>query len=214
MSNPQLSTLLKEEQATQKYYDAHAQSYFDLTLRINMSAVYNRFLRYVPAHGRILDAGSGSGRDTLAFVERGYQVDAFDASAALCALSTRMTGVQARVLRFQEFESLPRYDAIWACASLLHVPKDELPDAIRRLIAALKPGGAMYVSFKHGAGERISEDGRFFIDLDEPALRQLFSAFSCLKLAEVWVSIGEGAHRGRDEWINAIALKTSKQGER
>jgi SAM-dependent methyltransferase len=202
---------LKEEQATQEYYDTQAQAYFDLTLRVNMSALYDRFLRYVPAHSCILDAGSGSGRDTLAFVERGYEVDAFDASAALCALSTRLTGVQARVLRFQEFESPPRYDAIWACASLLHVPKDELQEAIRRLNAALKPGGAMYVSFKHGAGERISEDGRFYIDLDEPALRQLFSAFSNLKLAEVWVSAGEGTQRGMDQWINAIALKRFEQ---
>ncbi len=211
MLTPQLSTPMIEERATAEYYDRNAQTYFDTTLRVDMSALYDRFLTYVPPRGRILDAGSGSGRDTLAFLKRGYEVDSFDASRALCALSTRLTGVRARVLRFQEFESPPRYDGIWACASLLHVPKQDLQDVLKHLIEALKAGGALYVSFKRGSGERIADDGRFYLDLDEPGLRRLFADAPNMNVIDLWISGGEGTHQGRDEWLNAIALKAPER---
>ena len=93
------------------------------------------------------------------------------------------------------------------------MPKDELRDAVSRLIGALKPGGALYVSFKHGAEERISTDGRFFLDLNAESLRQLFADFPNMTLAEVWLSVGEGRHQGKDEWLNAIALKAPERGD-
>ena len=210
---PHPSSRIGEVNATKYYYNRNAQAYFDSTLRVDMSALYNRFLKYVEPGGRILDAGSGSGRDTLALLQHGYKVDAFDASPALCKLSTQLTGVEAQVLRFQEFDCAPRYDGIWACASLLHVPEGELENAISRLIGALKPGGALYVSFKHGAEERISRDGRFFLDLNKESLQQLFRHFPSMSLEEVWLSSGEGTHQGRDEWLNAIALKAHKKGD-
>lgn len=213
MHTPHLASPIEEEKATSEYYERNAQTYFATTLRVDMSALYSRFLRHVAHGGRILDAGSGSGRDTLAFLQRGYEVEAFDASPALCTLSTQLTGVEAQVLRFQDFDSPPRHDGIWACASLLHVPKDELRDAVSRLIGALKPDGALYVSFKHGAEERISTDGRFFLDLNAESLRQLFADFPNMTLAEVWLSVGEGTHQGKDEWLNAIALKAPERAD-
>src|SRR5262249_12574588 len=157
------------------YYEAHAPSYVDATLRIDMSELYEPFLALIPHGGRILDAGSGSGRDTLAFLEKGYQVEAFDASPALAEMSSRITGVLTRVLRFQDFQSAPRFDAVWACASLLHVRLSEWPDVLKRLIDALNPGGALFISVKNGIGERIARDGRLFTDLDEKTARSLLA---------------------------------------
>lgn len=189
------------------FYDRNAADYAEATLPIDMEEIYNRFLRHVPSGGLLLDAGSGAGRDTLAFVDRGFAVDAFDASPELCAISTELTGVPARVLRFQEFESPSVYDGIWACASLLHVPAAELVDALGRLIAALKSGGAFYLSFKHGDAERVAADGRFFRDMDEQTLRALIAQFREARIAELWVSAGEGTQKGRAEWLNAVLIK-------
>ena len=209
---PELSSR-SEEKATQDFYESNARAYFDTTVRVDMSRLYERFLPHVPAHGRILDAGSGSGRDTLAFLEQGYEVNAFDASLTLCALSTQLTGVKARVLRFQDFESPPLYDGIWACASFLHLHACDLLDAVRRLIGALKLGGALYISFKYGSGERISDDGRFYLDLDEPTMRRIFSEIPQIVLADVWISKGENPHQERVEWLNAIALKAADRAQ-
>jgi SAM-dependent methyltransferase len=195
-----------EPDSTLDYYEAHARDYAEATLSIDMGDLYDRFLAYLPQGGRILDAGSGSGRDTLAFLHKGYQVEAFDASPALAELSSRLTGVRTEVIRFQDFQSAPRFDGVWACASLLHVPQTQLPDAVRRLIDALKPSGALFISVKHGVGERVAREGRLFTDLDEPGVRQLLKPFDS-EIKELWISEGQGARRGKDRWLNVIAVK-------
>lgn len=192
---------------TLDYYERHAESYFIATRDADLSALYERFVQELPKGAHILDAGSGSGRDTLAFLQRGYAVSAFDSSPALSERSARFTGVRTRVLRFQELEDEEEYEGIWACASLLHVPEAELPDAIARLVRALKPGGVLYMSFKHGAGERVTEDGRFFNDMTESRLRRVLQALSNVKLKEVWVTTGEGKFQGLGEWLNALVSK-------
>lgn len=202
----------RQEAQTLKYYERNAESYFKATHDADLSTLYERLTRRLPQGARILDAGSGSGRDTLAFLRRGFAVSAFDSSPALCELSTRMTGVRTRVLRFQELEDEEEYDGIWACASLLHVPEAELPDAIARLVRALKPGGVLYMSFKHGAGERVTEDGRFFTDMTDSRLRRVLQALPDAKLEELWITTGEGQFQGQGEWLNALVSR-QKRGE-
>ncbi|WP_341886958.1 hypothetical protein [Variovorax sp. YR752] len=52
-----------------------------------------------------------------------------------------------------------------------------MPDALARLWNALRPGGTLYVSFKHGTGERLHGERRF-TDADEASLRQWFGRLS------------------------------------
>lgn len=196
---------------TLDYYERNAESYFNATRDADLSALYMRFTERLPRGAHILDAGSGSGRDTLAFLQRGYTVSPFDSSPALSELSTRLTGVKTRVLRFQELEDEEQYEGIWACASLLHVSETELPDAIARLVRALKPGGLLYMSFKHGAGERVTEDGRFFTDMTGSRLRCVLSAIPSVKLEELWITAGEGKFQGKGEWLNALVVKHKRK---
>jgi len=200
------------ETLSQAYYDRNAVEYATATRDVDASALYDRFLKYLPPKARILDAGSGSGRDTLAFLARGYDVDAFDSSSALCELSTQLTGIRTRHLRFQDFEGVDQYDGIWACASLLHVPQHELTDAIQRLVRSLKDHGVIYMSFKHGAGERISADGRFYSDMNAAQLKSLFEDIPVAELLDVWITQGEGSFKGHTEWLNAIARKLPRGG--
>lgn len=197
----------KKRSSTEEYYERNALQYFRATVVVDLSPIYERFLEYVPAGGQILDAGSGSGRDTLAFLRRGYAVEAFDSSPALTELSSRLTGVRTRLTSFEELEESDRYNGIWALAALLHVPERHLADVMVRLVRALKHGGALYLSFKLGHGERIAEDGRFFTDLDEPRLRQLIESTKGLMLKEIWITGGEDTFKGRDIWVNAVAVK-------
>lgn len=201
----------ENEALSQEYYDEYAEKYANFTLNVDLTELYQRFLKYIPPNVRILDAGSGSGRDTLAFLARGYDVDAFDSSSSLCELSTRLTGVKTRLLRFQDFEDVEKYDGIWACASLLHVPEKELSDVVNRLLRSLKPDGALYVSFKHGIGERIASDGRFYTDMNALRLKTLFKDIPDAKVVEVWVSQGEGNFKGQTQWLNAIVLKDNEE---
>lgn len=187
------------------YYDLNADRFAADTGGIDMSALYERFLGRVEAGGRILDAGCGVGRDALAFTERGYSVVAFDASAEMVRLASERTAGRTEVLqmRFDDAAWLEEFDGVWACASLLHVPATDLPTVIRRLRAALRPSGVIYMSFKHGSGERVV-GGRRFTDYTEGMLSAALAGTG-LTLADVWVTGDVRVGRIGERWLNAIA---------
>jgi len=190
---------------TMAYYQRNAQTFFDATVGVDMSSLYAPFLSPVAPGGCVLDAGCGSGRDAKAFSALGYQVEAFDASAEMVKLATAYTGLPVRQMTFNALEAVERYDGIWCCASLLHLPQAELPEAMHRLAHALKPGGVWYLSFKYGTTEREKE-GRHFTDLNEAGLQTLVSALPQVSIVEQWTTYDK--RPDRDEvWLNALLRK-------
>jgi SAM-dependent methyltransferase len=157
--------------ATVAYYNRNAARYVAETVEVDLSALRERFLAQIPTGGFILDAGCGSGRDSLAFLQRGYRVRAFDAPPEVARLAAVRIGQPVQVQRFEELDERAAYDGIWACASLLHLPTAEIPNALQRLWAALKPDGVLYLSLKHGESERVDAEGRHFTDATEARLR-------------------------------------------
>ncbi|WP_435928919.1 class I SAM-dependent methyltransferase [Dryocola sp. BD613] len=187
------------------YYQHHAQTFFDGTVNVDMSSLYESFTRHLPPGARVLDAGCGSGRDAKAFHEMGYQVEAFDASSEMVALARKHTGLPVQQKTFAEVAAQQMYDGIWCCASLLHVPASELPEVMQKLAHALKPGGVWYVSFKYGDGER-EKDGRRFTDMNEASFKALLQCVPEIKITELWTT--EDKRPGRDEmWLNAVLDK-------
>ena len=188
---------------TVHYYDTNAEQFFRETVDVNMEALYAAFLAHVPKGGHILDAGCGSGRDSHYFSKQGYIVTAFDASQKLVALSTRLTGLPVLHLKFQELNFVKVFDGIWACASLLHVPRAEIDDALRRLTKALRPGGVLYASFKYGNSE-WEKDGRFFNSYDEESFYALISKHHHLTVDREWKSADVRRGRKEEFWYNVL----------
>lgn len=93
----------------------------------------DRFLMLLPSNSLILDFGCGSGRDTRYFLDRGYRVEAVDGSEKLCEIAHRNTGIEVRHMLFSELDVENVYDGIWACASILHVPRALLPDILEMI---------------------------------------------------------------------------------
>jgi SAM-dependent methyltransferase len=191
------------EDQTTAYYTQQAEAFVRETQSVDMSRLYERFLPHLPSGAHILDAGCGSGRDTRAFRERGFRVTAFDASPAIAALAEAYLEMPVAVMRFQEIDWPRRFDAIWACASLLHVSGAELPAVMRRLAHALKPGGLLYASFKYGEGEQI-RNGRHFTDLDETGLADLLKQTPELIEVETWVTGDVRPGRESERWLNTL----------
>lgn len=204
-----MTTIPKSASVTTiNYYDAHAKEYCDLTRHIDLADVYDRFLVALPPGAHILDAGCGSGRDTKVFLDRGYKVTAIDASSELARLAAVYTNHQCEVLRFQEMMFHDKFDGIWACASLLHIPKNEMCNIIPRFIQALKPGGILYVSLKEGEGERIADDGRFFSDYTRSSFEGLLERFPTLSEIAFWKSEEIRNGNNRQLWLSFL-LKRS-----
>ncbi|WMY73836.1 class I SAM-dependent methyltransferase [Buttiauxella selenatireducens] len=190
---------------TLNYYQNNAQVFFNGTVNVDMSSLYESFTRLLLPGSQVLDAGCGSGRDSKAFIEMGYQVEAFDASSEMVALASQHTGLSVQQMTFAEVDTQQHYDGIWCCASLLHVPSQELPSVMQKLANALKPGGVWYVSFKYGDSER-EKDGRLFTDMNEASLGALLETTPEVEIETLWTT--QDNRPERDEiWLNALLRK-------
>ncbi len=192
---------------TISYYSRNAACFVAETAELDLSLLRERYLRHIPSAGRILDAGCGSGRDALAFAKLGYEVVAFDACEEMVQPARAHIGRSASVIcmRFEDVHWQSCFDGIWACASLLHVPSASFPTVAKRLVDALRPGGAWYMSFKLGEGERM-ESQRLFVDHTESSLRKALDGLG-VEIAEAWTSADIRPSRSSEHWLNAIALK-------
>ncbi len=156
---------------------------------------------------RILDFGCGSGRDTKAFLDQGYQVESLDGSVELCKLAEQMTGQSVRHMQFQDFNEMEQYDGIWACASILHLEPKELEQVLIQLKNALKVGGYLYTSFKYGefTGYR---NGRYFTDMTEDSFIELIQLVGGFEMIEMKISSDARHGREKEKWINIILRKS------
>jgi 2-polyprenyl-3-methyl-5-hydroxy-6-metoxy-1,4-benzoquinol methylase len=192
------------------FYDRNASRYFEETAYLHVQGLYEPFLNHVPVHGRILDAGCGSGRDTKAFSAKGYHVRAIDASEELVRLAAAFTSQHCELGTLQEIDYCEEFDGIWACASLLHIPKSQVCDVIARLIKGLKPRGVLYCSLKEGVGERVAEDGRLFSYYDARSFRKVLSCFQGLHELSFWKTEEMRSHHRRGPWLNFLLKKEAR----
>lgn len=195
-----------EYNTTLGYYDIHADRFYKSTVNVEFATMQRHFLAKLRRGSYILDFGCGSGRDTKFFLEQGYRVDAVDGSKELCKLASRYTEIEVKNMIFQELSEVGRYDGIWACSSILHLPIDELAEVMRKMVIALKEKGIIYTSFKYGtfAGER---DGRFFTDMTEETFAEFLSKIKGLDVEEQWITSDVRPGRGEEKWLNLILRK-------
>ncbi len=189
------------------YYNKHAEEFTALTFEVDMESLYQPFLAELPEGALILDVGCGSGRDTLAFKKKGYQVDAIDYSEELVKKASRLTGIPIKLKSFYEVDDYEAYDGIWACASLLHCERTRLKEVIGKLVSALKPNGVLYLSFKYGNGDR-EKDGRQFTDLDEVQAKALLEQFDNVQQIQQWITVDKRPDR-QEKWLNLLLRKLS-----
>ena len=191
---------------TLRYYNQNASDFAEGTLTADMSDSRLRFVACLPKKGIILDFGCGSGRDTKAFLEAGFRVDAVDGSEELCELASEYTGITVRRMLFSELDACKRYDGIWACASILHLPKDELAPVIRKMETALKPGGVLYASFKYGTFEGM-RNGRYFTCFTEEKLKEFWVSVTEMPIFDLWITSDVRPGREEEKWINFLARR-------
>ena len=191
---------------TLKYYNKNVQSFASGTVSVKFTEVQDKFLEKLNPDAYILDFGCGAGRDTKYFLSRGYQIDAIDGSEQLCRIASKYTGIKVRQMLFQELDEKEKYDGIWACASILHLPKKQLREVLENMYAALKSEGWIYTSFKYGKfeGER---NGRYFTDFTTDTFKDFIHDMHGLKIEEHWITGDVRPGRGEEKWLNLLLQK-------
>ncbi|AVH15589.1 class I SAM-dependent DNA methyltransferase [Acinetobacter indicus] len=189
------------------YYNQYADEFAQATLHVDMESLYQPFLAELPEGGCILDLGCGSGRDTLAFKNKGYTVKSMDYSQALVEQATTLTGMQVHHASFYDLVDANQYDGVWACASLLHCERDKLLDVLRRIYRALHCTGICYMSFKYGTTDRV-KDGRAFTDLDEEQAQVLLAQLNGVAVLKQWITVDKRPERD-EKWLNVLWKKNA-----
>ena len=192
---------------TIEYYEENAERYIEETVDANFSGVQNRFAAVLPQDAYVLDFGCGSGRDTKFFLKNGFRVDATDGSAKMCEIATKNVGIQVRQMMFSDLDEQEKYDGIWACSSILHLPKKDLISVFKKMLHAIKPGGCIYTSFKFGEFEGYG-NGRYFTDFTSESFRREFGDFEGIDIIEEWLSADVRPGRGDEKWLNLILKKS------
>ncbi len=188
---------------TLDYYNNNAHSFTTDTLDVEFSDIQDRFLTELQPGALILDFGCGSGRDSRYFLQKGYRVEACDGSEEMVKTATQNAGIPVKQMLFSELDEQEQYDGIFACASILHVPSAELPDIIGKMKKAVKKGGVLYVSFKHGTFEGV-RNGRYFTDQTEESLKQILDQVGGLDVISTGITGDVRPGREDEKWLNTL----------
>ena len=121
-------------------------------------------------------------------------------------MASVFTGIEVKELLFQELEDMGTYDGIWACPSILHLPKLELLQVICKMCMALKDSGVIYASFKYSDFEGV-RNGRYFTDCTEDSFKQFIAEIPELTIEQYWITGDVRSGMGDERWLNLILRK-------
>lgn len=191
------------------YYERYAVPYYEETIDQDMTEIMAPFVEQLEEGAEVLDLGCGSGRDTLALTEQGFYVTGMDGSPKMCELASIYTDQEILQLRFEEMEFDDVFDGIWACASLVHVTPQDMPDIMHRIIRALKEEGILYFSVQEGDRDGIY-GGRYFHDYTKQEIRELLRQFPQLELIDLWRTDDVRRDHREKQWLNVLVKKVKE----
>lgn len=180
------------ESVADQYADRHAD-------RSGVAEMVRAFLDSLDGR-RVLDVGCGPGWETATFADEGLDVTGIDLSPSFLAGARDRTpaGSFARAdMRSLPFQS-GAFDGIWACASLLHVPRDDVGGTLSEFHRVLADDGLLVASLKRADSTGVApspyeEDERHFERYERDSLRSIvtasgFDVVDCVR-SERWLRV-------------------------
>lgn len=192
--------------ATLEFYAKEAPTYVASGAG-GRSAHLETFLARLDRGASILELGCGGGRDSEAMIAAGFNVHPTDGVPEIAAKAERRLQRPVRVMRFDQIDATEGYDAVWANASLLHVPRAALPTVLAAIARTLKPGGWHFANFKAGGVEGRDRFGRYFSYLDLDELKSVYTESASWHIHDACAYEGGGYEGGRGPWVAITVQK-------
>lgn len=177
-----------------------------------------KFIASVKPGGTVLDAGCGSGRDTNYFASLGFIVTGIDLSTGLLSYAREHADPNATFIEMDLRDiTLPgTFDGIWACASLLHLTREEIVPVLHKFHSLLTTNGTLFLLMKEGMGEKlvtsgtIAGDTRFFTYYSAEELKKLLTDEGFTVTGQyTWDQKERNEERPSEMWISTFATKTA-----
>jgi 2-polyprenyl-3-methyl-5-hydroxy-6-metoxy-1,4-benzoquinol methylase len=145
------TTIQSYERSAREYdklVDPHRPPHIQEALR--------KLVEALPSGARVLEIGSGPGRDADVLESLGIAVRRTDAAQAFIDLMAER-GKHAELLNVVTDELGGPYDGLLAMGVLIHVDRDQTDAVLRKVHAALRPGGVFLAAMREGEGETSGE---------------------------------------------------------
>jgi 2-polyprenyl-3-methyl-5-hydroxy-6-metoxy-1,4-benzoquinol methylase len=162
------------------YYERSAREYakeIDPLPPANRAAALRRLMALVPPGGVVMEIGSGTGRDADYLESLGATVRRTDAAQSFADIQAER-GKRVALVDVVADELGGPYDAVLAMCVLMHVERGQIDGVLRKVAAALRPGGAFLLSVRDGQGESIGPAGMAFWSRSDFADRLAAAGFS------------------------------------
>lgn len=194
------------KQMMKQYYNTHAMDLYKNTFGIDLSGIYSVFEKHLKPGDKILDVGFGSGRDSHYFNDQKYEVVSIDFAKEVVDRGKILLNNEVLQVDVMNIKYENEFDGIWASAILLHFHTEEIIEIISKFNKALKPGGALYMSFKYGTDEKLRH-GRFFNDFDEIKFADLMSNQNDFEVETLWKTQDARESHPHQFWLNVVLIK-------
>lgn len=148
------------DEDTLRFYSNNAQAYAEREKTKHTRLT--RFLALLPPRAAILELGCGAGADSAEMLAKGFDVRPTDGSPEMADVASRRLGRPVETLLFHDLDAVEAYDAVWANACLLHVPRSELAGILALVWRALKPAAYFYASYKAGGADGRDTLNRYY----------------------------------------------------
>lgn len=194
------------------YYNKHASSYYENTVDLDMTEVLEQFIALLPESSTVLDLGCGSGRDSLYFIDKGFDVTAIDGAEELCELAQIHIGQDVLCMEYEDMEFDQVFDGVWACASLVHITKDRIDFILDKITKSIKAEGVLYMSFKYGDNSGIGSK-EYYTEYSTKTMKRLLLNHKNLEIIDIFRTHDVKEERKEEEWINVLLRKVSNEQE-
>jgi SAM-dependent methyltransferase len=193
---------------TLRHYEQNAASFCqgtkDHDVEQNIQALLDG-ISGSPPH-RILDLGCGPGRDLIRLSALGHQPVGLDGAISFVKMARQHSGCE---VLHQDFLSLDlpdeHFDAVFANASLFHVPTRALGRVLQELWQTLKPDGVLFSSNPHGNNQEGWSGDRYGCYHDLEAWRRHGEAARFEEVRYFYRPPGKPRHQ--QPWLATVWIK-------
>jgi len=196
---------MDEVARTRSIYEEHSDAFVEKYRSESIAERFGEPFFEALQGDRVLDVGCGPGSDAETFADREYDVTGLDVTPSF--LESARTNVPDARFALGDMRQLPfdssSFDGVWACASLLHVPREDVPATLSEFARVLDDGGHLYCSLKRGDESGFDADGRFFERHTADAVASLLVGAGFEPVHVETAAAEEVA--SRDGWVQALA---------
>lgn len=196
-----LSTIKKQ---LRKYYNDNADEREDKRKQPWKIELRNKFLQFMKNNSikELLEAGAGTGHDSVFFSQNGIDVTAIDLSQNH-VLKCKEKGLNAYVMDFLNlsFED-NKFDCVYAMNSLLHVPNREIYQVIDELKRVVRNDGYLFLcqygtctaSYDEATYDNNNKGSRFFSFRSYEYFKEIIKKSSLVIIDSSIIDIGEAGY--------------------